>query len=646
MSRPIAGSFAGSFAVAATLAAGFAGSLHDSATAQELPKSGTNGVELLYATDPAGTTSQLFQVDAELGSATALGAPFSGVPSRWAHRRRTLSALETEITVAEPLIFLTPTGDAVGNGGLHFVDARSGTLLADALIATGGNPPAYDAAVCEPLQMAFTAEDDGAGGTTLRGWSYATPGSLLPLSPASLTLPGTPAAHVSRIGVDLASNTLHVPTASGLQLVALSSGAPQMTLGPFVASGSYVPTTNPTRFDGPNGRIWLLGTSSFRASGAPRAAAWLAWSADGASSWSAEFGPIAGRLPGRKWVAAVGCTELAVVSDGNDAYAYYLLRDPDPSSGFVRAGAVGTVRFVGAAAPVGSTLLCPDRMGEPFAIPTVNGTRVAIESSVGPPWWTTPPGGAEKLTVLYTPLDALGSGTSEGVLGIAGPLNGRIQARGMDRPLWSADGKGLWATTSHFAGVTNPGTPGLEYLAVPAAAVLVDADRPVTVVDNPTSPNESITLGSVFDPNDPIAGAALAPFAFAGTVFHDGMSAGMAWQKKRKVQLLGQKQLQTPKFAQSPGLPSFPALLPPTFDDATGSTVAVPPSFGARRVAFDLHTAYGFLGLTQVTALQDVVWVQPTGIDFFAELGLLLPEAPIAIPLPLGWITTSEIRAL
>ena len=54
-----------------------------------------------------------------------------------------MGALETSITIAEPLIALTPMGDAVGNGAIHVVDLSSGSVTADFLVATA-NPAAYE----------------------------------------------------------------------------------------------------------------------------------------------------------------------------------------------------------------------------------------------------------------------------------------------------------------------------------------------------------------------------------------------------------------------------------------------------------------------------------------------------------------------
>src|SRR5262245_56399678 len=81
--------------------------------AQELPESGVLGVDLVMASS-AGS-SQLYLV--ALGSALVpipVGPMLAGVPSRWAHRRRTLGALETAIEFADPLVLFTPLGGAAG----------------------------------------------------------------------------------------------------------------------------------------------------------------------------------------------------------------------------------------------------------------------------------------------------------------------------------------------------------------------------------------------------------------------------------------------------------------------------------------------------------------------------------------------------
>jgi len=623
--------------------------------AQELPRSGVAGVDLVYATDPGGATSQLFQIDAATASAIPLGAPVANVPSRWAHRRRTMGALETAMTLAPPLLVLTPMGDAVGHGAIHVVDLRSGAVGADFLVPTG-NPAGYDLALAPALQFVFSAEDDGTGGTLLRGFSYATAGALVPLNPATIRLPGPPASYVNRIGVDHASQTLEVATAKGIALIAFAPNAPQMRRVAFVSAGSYPPTTNPVGFERADGPIWIVGTSAFDSLGRPVDSGFLAWKSDGSASWSASFGDIPNRLPVRRYAPAIGAEELAIVGNGRDTYVYSLLRDPDPNSGFVRASAIGAICFVGTDDPRVSRIVCPDPMGEPFSIPSVHGTRVAIESSCGPPWWSTPPGGAEKISILYSPLDAIGPigmGTLDGTLGVAAPLGGRVSVQGMDRPLWSDDGRGVVACTSNFPGAPNPGVPGIEYLAVPADTRVDDHSLTVTVVDNSVFPNQSIAMPSAFAPRDWLDRAPVHGLSFIGTVFHDGLGslaegriASLRTAKdKLGVVLVGQKQLQLPNFVLSPDVPGFPSILPASLDDAGGSLVPIPVSFGARRVSFDLHPTGSLLGMTMVAAMDDAVYVQPTGYNVAANLAKGVDLAPVRIALPAGWITTSEIAS-
>src|SRR5262249_5183874 len=163
----------------------------------------------------------------------------------------------------------------------------------------------------------------------------------------------------------------------------------------------------------------------------------------------------------------------------------------------------------------------PDRMGEPFSIPTVSGFRIAIESSEGPPWYPTPPGGSEKISIVYSPLDSLGAGTQNGVLGVAGPLGGRRSAAGKERPLSARDARGVCAPTSNFPGAANPRSPGLEFLPVSATVAVDDSTLAILVVGNLNGADQSITLGTQFDPDDPTRGAPLDGTSFCGTVDND-----------------------------------------------------------------------------------------------------------------------------
>lgn len=611
--------------------------------AQELPFSGATGFDFVYATSPAGETGFFATNVHRATTPFQFGANIpNNEPSTWAHRRRTMGALETAIASPERGLFFTPFGNGVGNGAIHLVDVRAGVTTS--LISTGGNPAAYDLAIHKPLKLVFSAEDDGAGHTLLRGFSYATLGSLTPLSPPSLTLPGAPAAYVNRIGVDLTGSTLHVPTATGVQIVALQSAAPQMTLASFVSTAPAAPATNPIAFDHGGVKTWIMGTTTFSASNplVPLAAGYVSWTATGSSS-AAPFGAVPSN-PAKMWVPAVGTEELAVVSDGTDAFVYFLLREPPPGTFFVKPSAVGCVRFVGAAPPVASRILIPaSGVGEPFSIPAVFGGRVAFESSFGPPFSAAPPDGGEVIVILYSPLDPLGSSSLDGVLGVPDPLGGRVSTRGMDRPIWSLDGSRVFAATSNFPGAPQPGVPGIEVLDVPADVPLSSFVGPHTVTPDLPFPNQSIVFPSAFRPRSPSAVGPFAGFSFFGCVFNGGVSSIAAPSYGE----IGQLQPDPVGFTLSPFVPDFPSILPATFDDTNGSSlVPVPLRFGARRTTFNSSPAFGFSGMTMTAAMQDEVIVQRTGLNVLATFGLALPADTVHVALPPGWITTSELYSL
>ncbi len=610
-------------------------------SAQVLPDSGVRGHDLVWATSPTGT-SQLFAASSASLLALPLTPTLDNVPSRWAHRRRTLGALETKITTDfTSLVAFTPLGDAAGNGAIHVFDLRLGLPPVSSVIPTG-NPAGYDLAVFEPLKLLFSIEDDGFG-STLRGYSYATPGQFTPISPPTLALPGRPAAYVNRIGIDVAAQTLHVPTATGVQIVQLSSTVPHMSASAFVSTTPAAPATNPTSFVQLGTRVWVMGITTFASgTGKPDAGGFVSWTDNGSASMDV-FGPIPNLSPTRNYVPAVGAHELAVVGDGTNTWVYYPQRDPSATAFYIRPSAIGVARFLGSNLPVAATIPCPDDMGEPFANPSVSGTRVAIESSLGPPFYFDPPNGAEKVSVLYSPLDPLGAATLDGLLGVPGPLGGRISTKGMERPMWSRDGSRVLAFTSHFPGAPHPGVPGIEVLDVPPDVPVDSYVSPHTVVENPTSPNQSIVYPGAFVPRASTGWAFLdsSEVSIIGNVFHDGM-ASVACLEFGEI---GQKQIASPLFVQSSDVPGFPALLRPSFEDATGSTVPIPGSFGARRTAMNLLPALGFRGVTTTFADGDVLRMQPTGGNTFAALGIGIPFDPIPLALPSGWITTTELAS-
>lgn len=605
--------------------------------AQELPRSGTQGFDLVYATSPSSTSVLVAVNTARSARPWFVSSLVNAVPSRWAHRRRTLGALEAKITLAGPVTLLTPMGDAVGNGGIHMVDGRGG--LSNSLHLTGGNPAGYDLAIDESLQIVLSAEDDGAGNTTLRGYSYAIPGQLVPLTPGSLDLAGSPSAYVHRMGSDEEAGLIHVPTTAGIHVVKLSAGAPHLQVIQFIDSGNSSTTTNPSRFDRGGTTTWVVGTGRFDpVTDAPLSAGFLSWDEHGNAA-SGDFGGVPSN-PAKEWVPAAGTEELAVVSDGTDAYVYYLLREPPPGTFFIKPSAIGVVKFLAAAPATVATILCPTECGEPFANPAVHGTRVALESSLGAPFTNDPPGGAEKISILYSPLDPLGAATSDGLLAVPGPLGGRISTKGMDRPIWTHDGTRVVACTSHFPGAPNPALPGIEVLDVPIDLPVGPYVTPHPVVQNSLSPNRSIVFASIFDPRDPAGAVALEGLSFVGNAFHHGLASIMT------VPYGEVGHIQFDDLPQSASIPNFPAILPPRFDDPNGSITPVPASFGARRTTFNLIPGLGMQGLVMSAAIDDRILVQRTGNNHLATFGLAVEAPPIEVLIPAGWITTTEFLSL
>lgn len=611
------------------------------APAQLLPESGSFGLTLVYATSPTGT-SQL-QLLNPLGSPVVQdwGAPVAAVPSRWAHRRRTMGGLETEIAWPANKVWITPMGDAVGNGALHLVDARGSSVPVSVLVPTG-NPAAYDLLVTQGLGFVFSAEDTGSGTTRLRGFSWATTGTLTPLTPAFLDLPGAPAAHVNRMGYDAAAQQLHVPTETGVQVLQLSASAPHVTTGAFISTLPETPTTNPASFQRNGQTTWIVGTANHTPGFGlePLYGGWMAWTAGGLLAKD-DFGAVPS-VPTKNWVPAAGAEELSVVSNGTDTYVYYLLREPKPGVFFVKGSGVGVAKFLGAAAPTTGFVALSDAGGEPFGVPEVHGTRVAFETSFGPPFVLEPADGGERVCILYSPLDPVGAATTDGVIGIAAPLGGRISTKGNDRPIWGDDGSRVYAATSWFPGAPSVGLAGLEVLDVPAGFAVNEWTSPHTVVPTPDFPDQSIIFPGIFRPRDPVQAALWDGVDAVGHVAHDGTAAVFATGNAE----IGQKQFEDPKFALPSGLPGFRSLLPATFDDVNGSLIPVPIDYGARRAAFNLIPGLSLTGLVMYSAYEDRVLLQPTGYETLAEIGLVPSVGRVDLALPAGWVTTSEFLSL
>jgi hypothetical protein len=446
---------------------------------------------------------------------------------------------------------------------------------------------------------------------------------------------------VHSIGIQPDASLLQVPTVDGIKVLALSTSAPNVALStsiPLPPAAS--PVTNPRSFVRGGQVEWAIGVSRFNSNNNPTEAGHLTWNAAG-STGLAFFGAVPS-APTKNWVPAAGAHELAIVGNGTDAYSYFPLREPAPGAFFVKGSAVGAVALLGSGAGSIGTILCSDECGEPFAIPVANGTRVAIETSFGPPFAFDPPGGGERIVIVYSPLDPLGTGTTYGVLAVPAPLGGRISTRGMDRPIWTRDGTRVMAATSHFLGAPNPSVPGIEVLEVPANVLLDSFHSPHTVVVNPDEFNQSIVFPSSFEPRVPSAALALAGYSFFGNVFADGCASILTTAFGE----IGQKQLQNPLFQISSDVPNFRQILPPSFNDAVLSLEPIPGLMGARRTSFNLIPGLGLAGLTMIAAHDDRLYLQPSGWNDLAAIGQLPPVPVVSAPLPAGWRTTTEFLSL
>jgi hypothetical protein len=159
--------------------------------AQELPPSGVTGRDFVYASSPSGSSQAYMLALTVAPSALPIGAPVQAVPSRWAHRRRTLGALETQIAFDGSGVLLTPMGDAAGNGAIHMLDARLGAPIASLLVPTG-NPAGYDLALLPALDLVFSARTMARATRPCAASATRRPGSSRRSIPRASRCPARP----------------------------------------------------------------------------------------------------------------------------------------------------------------------------------------------------------------------------------------------------------------------------------------------------------------------------------------------------------------------------------------------------------------------------------------------------------------------
>lgn len=603
------------------------------AIAQEIPRSGSLGIDAFVVTTASGTSALYASVPLGQFMTWPLPAP----PSRWMHRRRHMAGLETEIAVdrTNAPCLVIPTGDQATNGGVSFFDFRGAPLASD-LPATA--PSAYDALLLTAHDYALVAADDGTGNTAVDLYDYSVPGAVPVRS--SLTIPGIPAAGATRMVATANESHVIVATAAGVQILAV--GAMPVPLSPvaFLSTGSRSPAGNVALFLRGTAPHAAVITSDFGPNNRPLDAQILSFDLAG-NAVTTPVGNVPNTNPPKAYVPAAGFHDPGVVQVAGIAYIAFLLREKDPGTFFTKPAGVGVIGFGVPNEPTFAIPTTTAAAGEPFEELAVFGTRIAFMTGGDPFWWPAPAGGSERLNILYTPLDPVGVGTTGGVIGSAGPLGGRIGTEVTDRPLWSRDGRQLFVTSSNYPGAPNPGLAGSEVLAVPAARALNEVqDHCQTLIPLGDQVSErAYGLPTRFDPID-LPAAAFGSFTLFGQFIQSAAHAILV--PESSFGWLGLREFTTHFLLRDPNIPQFP-VTPRIYDDQHVPIVAPPATYGARRASFNLllhDTSSWVIYMLQIA--DDTAIYHATGWNL-----MFGPQIPLLeSPLPPGSKTSSEILSL
>lgn len=600
-----------------------------SVVAQEIPRSGSFGLDAYVVTDAAGTST--FRLTPPLG--TPFTETLPGPPSRWLHRRRHMAGLETEIAFDRShLCMVIPTGNAAANGGVSVFDFRAG-FVASHLPATA--PAAYDVLLLPNHTFAVVAADDGLGGTAVDVYDYSIAGGT-PVR-TSVTVAGIPAAGVTRMVATTNESHLLVATAAGVQIFAIGAMPTPLSPVAFLSTGQRSPAGNIalfTRFTSPHACVL---TSGFGPNNRPTDAEILSFDLAGVAV-TTPVGVVPNTNPPKPYVPAAGFHDPGVVQVAGVAYVAFLLREKDPGTFFTKPAGVGVIGFGVPNEPTFAVPRTTAAAGEPFEELSVYGTRIAFMTGGDPFWWPAPAGGSERLNVLYTPLDPVGAGTIGGTIGSAGPLGGRIGTEVTDRPLWSRDGKKLFVTSSNYPGAPNPGVVGSEVVEVPATRALNEVqDHCQTLIPLGDQVSErAYGLPTRFDPIDVPAGA-FGAFTLFGQYVQTAAHAvllpeiGFGW--------FGLRDFTSHFLVRDTNIPLFP-VTPRVYDDRGTPIVAPPATYGARRAAFNLLLPQPSTWLVyQLQIADDKAIYHATGLNL--QLGAQIPL--LEYSLPTGAKTSTEI---
>lgn len=599
------------------------------AVAQEIPQSGTYGLDAFVVTTAAG--SELHAAAPLQPFATfALPAP----PSRWLHRRRHMAALETEIACDRDngIVLAIPTGDAPGNGGVSFFDFRAGGAVHH-MSATA--PAAYDTLLLKTRMYALSAADDGFGNTVVDVYDYSIPGAQ-PQQTAVL-VPGIPAAGVTRIAATADEAHVVVATSTGVQIFAVGAMPSPLTSVAFLSTGSRSPAGNVAMFVRGAAPHAVVMTCDYGPNNRPLDAELLSFDLAG----NAEVTPV-GNVPNtnppKPYVPSAGFHDPGVVQVAGIAYVAFLLREVDPGTGFTKPAGVGVIGFGVPNEPTFAVPRTTAAAGEPFEELAVYGTRIAFMTGGAPNWWPAPAGGSERLNILYTPLDPVGAGTTGGVIGSAGPLGGRIGTEVTDRPLWSRDGRHLFVTSSNYPGAANPGVVGSELLAVPESRAINEVqDHCQTLIPLGDQVSErAYGLPTRFDPID-LPASAFGSFTMFGQFIQSAAhtvvvpESGFGW--------LGLRAFTSFFLPRDANIPQFP-VTPRVYDDQGTPVVPPPATYGGRRASFNLlghETAAPAIYMLQLAEDKAIYNASGWNLQFGPQIPL------IEVPLPTGSKTSTEI---
>lgn len=604
--------------------------LISSAIAQDIPRSGSFGLDAFVVTTPAGTSALYAAQTLSPFTTLAMPAP----PSRWLHRRRHMAALETEIAVdrTSGYVLVIPTGDQATNGGISFFDFRLG-LTTSHMAATA--PSAYDVLLLPAHKYAVVAADDGQGNTAVDLYDYSAPG-LTPVR-TSATVAGIPAAGATRMVATTNESHVLVPTADGVHIFALGAMPTPLNATAFISTTPRSPAGNIALFTRNTAPHAAVMTSDFGPNNRPLDAAILSFDLTG-QSVTTPVGNVPNTNPPKPYVPAAGFHDPGVVQVAGVAYVAFLLREKDPGTFFTKPAGVGVMGF---GVPNDPTFAIPTTSaaaGEPFEELAVFGTRIAFMTGGDPFWWPAPAGGSERLNVLYTPLDPVGIGTIGGVIGSAGPLGGRIGTEVTDRPLWSRDGRHLFVTSSNFPGAPNPGLAGSEILEVPAARALNEVqDHCHTLIPLGDQISErAYGLPTRFDPID-LPASAFGNFTLFGQFIQSAAHAVLLPQTA--FGWIGVRDFTSFFLPRDTSIPLFP-VTPRVYNDQQTPIVAPPATYGARRSSFNLllQQATPWV-IYQLQIADDKAIYHAAGFN-----SMFGPQIPLLeMPLPSGSRVSSEI---